>query len=318
MKILVTGGAGFIASHVADGYIAEGHSVAIVDDLSRGSLDNLNPKARFYKGDIQDRTFLESVFEREKPEAVNHHAAQMNVRRGVTEPIFDASVNILGSINLLEAAVRHKTRRVIYISTAGAAYGEPRELPVSEEHAVNPITPYGISKHTVEHYLFTFSFLYGLEYVVLRYGNVYGPRQNSQGEAGVFAVFCEQMLAGIQPVIYGDGTKYRDYVFVEDAVRANLAALHRGQGEAFNIGNGVPVTDWEIFAIVRDLLQSKIEPRFSSIRPGEIEKIILNTAKAERLLNWKPQISIAEGARRTVAHFAARAESALALAGKNG
>jgi UDP-glucose 4-epimerase len=318
MKILVTGGAGFIASHVADGYIAEGHSVAIVDDLSRGSLDNLNPKARFYKGDIQDRTFLESVFEREKPETVNHHAAQMNVRRGVTEPIFDASVNILGSINLLEAAVRHKTRRVIYISTAGAAYGEPRELPVSEEHAVNPITPYGISKHTVEHYLFTFSFLYGLEYVVLRYGNVYGPRQNSQGEAGVFAVFCEQMLAGIQPVIYGDGTKYRDYVFVEDAVRANLAALHRGQGEAFNIGSGVPVTDWEIFAIVRDLLQSKIEPRFSSIRPGEIEKIILNTAKAERLLNWKPQISIAEGARRTVAHFAARAESALALAGKNG
>jgi UDP-glucose 4-epimerase len=318
MKILVTGGAGFIASHVADGYIAEGHSVAIVDDLSRGSLDNLNPKARFYKGDIQDRTFLESVFEREKPETVNHHAAQMNVRRGVTEPIFDASVNILGSINLLEAAVRHKTRRVTYISTAGAAYGEPRELPVSEEHAVNPITPYGISKHTVEHYLFTFSFLYGLEYVVLRYGNVYGPRQNSQGEAGVFAVFCEQMLAGIQPVIYGDGTKYRDYVFVEDAVRANLAALHRGQGEAFNIGSGVPVTDWEIFAIVRDLLQSKIEPRFSSIRPGEIEKIILNTAKAERLLNWKPQISIAEGARRTVAHFAARAESALALAGKNG
>jgi UDP-glucose 4-epimerase len=310
MKVLVTGGAGFIASHVVDGYIAQGHDVAIVDDLSRGSEHNLNSKARFYLGDIRNRAILEDVFEKEKPEAINHHAAQMDVRRGVTEPVFDASVNILGSINLLELAVQHKVRRVVYISTAGAAYGEPQTLPVPEDHSVNPITPYGISKHTVEHYLFTFSFLYGLEYVVLRYGNVYGPRQSSKGEAGVFAIFCEQMLAGIQPIIYGDGKKYRDYVYVEDAVRANVAALHLGQGDAFNIGNGVPVTDYEVFAVVRDLLNKDIEPRYGSIRPGEIEKIVLDISKAARVLGWKPEIPIAEGARRTVEFFASRANCA--------
>jgi UDP-glucose 4-epimerase len=307
MKVLVTGGAGFIASHVADGYIEEGHDVAIVDDLSRGSEQNLNPKAHFYCGDIRDRVFLEGVFKEEKPEAINHHAAQMDVRRGVTEPVFDASVNILGSINLLELAVQYKVKRVVYISTAGAAYGEPRMLPVPEDHPVNPITPYGISKHTVEHYLFTFSFLYGLEYVVLRYGNVYGPRQSSKGEAGVFAIFCEQMLAGIQPIIFGDGTKYRDYVYVEDAVRANIAALGCDPGKAFNIGDGVPVTDYEVFATVRDLLGKNIEPRFGAIRPGEIEKIVLDISYAARELGWTPKIFLAEGAKRTVEFFVSRA-----------
>jgi UDP-glucose 4-epimerase len=231
----------------------------------------------------------------------------MDVRRGVTEPVFYASVNVLGSINLLELAVLHKVRRIVYISTAGAAYGEPQRLPVDENHPVNPITPYGVSKHTVEHYLFTFSFLYGLEYVVLRYGNVYGPRQSSKGEAGVFAIFSEQMLAGIQPIIYGDGKKYRDYVYVEDAVRANIAALSRGGGEAFNIGNGVPVTDYAIFALVRDQIAKGIEPRYGSIRPGEIEKIVLDISKAARILYWKPEIQIEEGAKRTVEFFASRA-----------
>ena len=247
MRILVTGGAGFIASHVADGYIEAGHEVAILDDLSRGHRENVNPRARFYQVDIQDAQFVESVFQRERPEVVNHHAAQMDVRRGVREPIFDASVNILGSLNILQAVVAHGSKRVVYISTAGAAYGEPKRVPVPEDDPIDPITPYGISKHTVEHYLFTYRFLYGLDYVVLRYGNVYGPRQSSQGEAGVFAIFCEQMLAGIQPVIYGDGTKIRDYVFIEDVVRANVAALHRGDGEIFNIASGVDTTDQEVF-----------------------------------------------------------------------
>jgi UDP-glucose 4-epimerase len=238
VRILVTGGAGFICSHVADGYIAGGHDVAIIDDLSRGSRDNLNPKARFYLGDVRDAEFVNSVFETEQPQVVNHHAAQMDVRRGVREPLFDASVNILGSLNILQAAVAHGCKRVIYISTGGAAYGEPQRLPVLEDDPINPITPYGISKHTVEHYLFTYRFLYGLNYVVLRYGNVYGPRQSSHGEAGVIAIFCEQMLAGIQPVIYGDGSKTRDYIFVEDVVRANLAAIERGDGEIFNIASG--------------------------------------------------------------------------------
>lgn len=304
MRILVTGGAGFIASHVADTYIAAGHNVAILDDLSRGSMNNVNPRARFYKGDIRDREFVDHVFATEKPEAVNHHAAQMDVRRGVREPIFDASVNVLGSIHLLEAAVAHKVRRFIYVSTAGAAYGEPKRFPVPEDYPINPITPYGISKHTVEHYLFTFSFLYGLHYVVLRYGNVYGPRQSSQGEAGVFAIFCEQMLSDIRPVIYGDGSKVRDYVYVEDVAQANLLALEKGTGEIFNIGDGVPTTDYEVFRRVRDALGIHgLEPGYVAKRPGEIESIYLEVSKAERLLAWRPRVTLEEGSLRTVAHF---------------
>lgn len=304
MRVLITGGAGFIASHVADAYIQEGHEVSIVDDLSRGSEKNINPLARFYRVDVQDRSALEDVFRTVRPEVVNHHAAQMDVRRGVREPIFDASVNILGSLNVLEMAVAHRTRRIIYISTAGAAYGEPSEFPVPETCAVNPITPYGISKHTVEHYLFTFALLYGLEYVVLRYGNVYGPRQSSKGEAGVFAMFAEQMLAGQTPVLFGDGSKLRDYVYISDVVAANVAALIRGTGEIFNIASGVPTRDDEIFYSVRDLLGRKhIEARKVDKRPGEIDRIWLDISKANRVLGWKPKVSLAEGARLTVEYF---------------
>ncbi len=304
MRILVTGAAGFIASHVADACIQCGHEVAIVDDLSRGFEKNLNPLARFYCVDIQNRQALEAVFDEVKPEIINHHAAQMDVRRGVREPIFDASVNILGSLNVLELAVAHKTRRIIYISSGGAGYGEPTRLPVREDYPIDPITPYGISKHTVEHYLFTFKVLYGIEYVVLRYGNVYGPRQSSQGEAGVFAIFSEQMLSGIQPVIYGDGTKVRDYVFIEDVVRANILALDHGTGEIFNIGSGEPTTDYEVFCQVRDHLGiPRLEPRFTSKRQGEIDKIIFDIGKARRFLGWDPKISLGEGARCTVEYF---------------
>jgi UDP-glucose 4-epimerase len=304
MRILVTGGAGFIASHVADAYIAAGHDVAILDDLSRGSMKNVNPRVRFYKGDVRDRDFVEHVFDVEKPEAVNHHAAQMDVRRGVKEPVFDASVNILGSINLLDTCVAHKVRRVVYISTAGAAYGEPKEIPVPEDYPINPITPYGISKHTVEHYLFTYRVLYNLPYVVLRYGNVYGPRQSSKGEAGVFAIFCEQMLAGIRPVIYGDGGKLRDYVYIEDVARANVLALDRGTGEIFNIANGVPTKDYEVFQMVRDSLGSlDLQPEYVPKRPGEIDRIYLDISKAQRVLGWKPSVSLEEGSRRTVQYF---------------
>lgn len=304
MKILVTGGAGFIASHVADAYIAAGHDVAILDDLSRGSLRNVNPRARFHQGDVRDRAFLDRVFAAEKPEIVNHHAAQMDVRRGVREPVFDASVNILGSIHLLEASIANKVRRFVYISTAGAAYGEPKRLPVLETDPIDPITPYGISKHTVEHYLFTFSFLYGLPYVVLRYGNVYGPRQSSKGEAGVFAIFSEQMLAGIRPVIYGDGSKVRDYVYVEDVARANVLALERGAGEIFNIAAGVATSDDEVFRHVRDSLGIQgLDPEYVARRPGEVERIYLDVSKANRLLGWQPRVFIEEGARRTVRYF---------------
>jgi UDP-glucose 4-epimerase len=303
VKILVTGAAGFIASHVADAYTNAGHDVVILDDLSRGIRNNVNPKARFYECDIRDRETVDNIFLSEKPAIVNHHAAQMDVRRGVREPLFDAQVNILGSLNLIEAAITHGTKRFIYAATAGAGYGEPKVMPVPEDYPINPVTPYGISKHTVEHYLFTFQFLYRLQYVVLRYGNVFGPRQSSQGEAGVFAIFSEQMLSGIQPVIYGDGQKLRDYVYISDVVAANVAALDRGSNELFNIGSGLATPDLEIFERVRDLLGKSVQPRYLPRRPGEIDRISLDISKAARLLGWAPQISLAVGAQRTVKYF---------------
>lgn len=303
MKILVTGAAGFIASHIADAYVARGHEVVILDDLSRGKRENLNPQCRFYRCDIRDREAVNKVFQEERPTAVNHHAAQMDVRRGVREPLFDAQVNVLGGINFLEAAVANDVKRFIYAGTAGAGYGEPKRLPVPEDYPMNPITPYGISKHTVEHYLFTFKFLYGMDYVGLRYGNVYGPRQSSKGEAGVFAIFSEQILAQVQPIIYGDGTKIRDYVYISDVVAANVAALDRGAGEIFNISSGVQTTDREVFELVRDLLGKSVEPKYVPVRAGEIDRICLDISKAGQLLRWKPVVSLAEGARYTVEYF---------------
>jgi UDP-glucose 4-epimerase len=304
VKILVTGAAGFIASHVSDAYLNAGHEVVILDDLSRGTKRNVNPRARFYQCDVRDREAVEGIFLSEKPAVVNHHAAQMDVRRGVREPHFDAQVNILGSLNVIESAVAHGAQRFIYAATAGAGYGEPKQIPVPEDYAINPITPYGISKHTVEHYLFTFQFLYGLQYVVLRYGNVYGPRQSSQGEAGVFAIFSEQMLSGAQPVIYGDGQKVRDYVFVSDVVAANVAALANGTNAIFNIGSGVATKDFEIFEQVRNLLgKTAVQPQYVPRRPGEIDRICLDISKAARLLGWTPQVPLADGAQRTVRYF---------------
>jgi UDP-glucose 4-epimerase len=304
MRILVTGGAGFIASHIADAYIKAGYEVAVLDDLSRGVRANIHPRAVFYEGDIRDRALLKKVFGEFKPQVLNHHAAQMDVRRGVREPIFDAEVNIIGSLNLLEEAVANQTQRVVYASSAGAGYGEPEHFPVHEDAPIHPITPYGISKHTVEHYLYTFSHLYGLNYVVLRYGNVYGPRQSSRGEAGVFAIFCEQLIRGEQPRIYGDGSKTRDYVYVSDVAAANVAALSRGTHQIFNIGSGSATTDAQVFYAVCELLgKADVEPQYLPVRPGEIAHIYLDISKAHRLLDWAPATSFPEGARKTVGFF---------------
>lgn len=308
MKILVTGAAGFIASHVADAYASLGHEVIVLDDLSRGSRENVPSGRRLYVADVQDRSAMEDIFSREKPDVVNHHAAQMDVRRGVREPIFDASVNILGSLNLIELAVANGVKRFVYAATAGAGYGEPKQMPVPEDYPINPITPYGVSKHTVEHYLFTFRDLYGLEYVGLRYGNVYGPRQSSQGEAGVFAIFCEQMLAGVEPVIYGDGSKIRDYVYISDVAAANVAALNRGTCEIFNISSGVPTTDMDVFVGVRKYLaKPDATCRFVPKRAGEIDRICLDVTKAKKLLEWQPKVNLEEGARLTTAYFQRKA-----------
>jgi len=316
MKALVTGGAGFIASHVVDGYLEMGLDVAIVDDLSRGSMNNVNPKARFYEADIRDYDAMRCIVEKERPDYINHHAAQMDLRRAVFEPAFDAETNIVGSIHLLNLAVEFKTKRIVYASSGGAAYGEPLYVPIGEDHPVNPTTPYGISKHTVEHYLFNYRLLYGLEYVVLRYGNVYGPRQSSKGDAGVVAIFCEQMLAEETPKIFGNGKNTRDYVYVADVTRANVQALEQGNGEIFNIAFGKPTTDYEIFeAVCRALRIQPFEPIYTEKRPGEIDHCYLKIDKAKQQLKWTPKVTLAEGLQMTASFFrehaarAARADS---------
>jgi UDP-glucose 4-epimerase len=307
MKALVTGGAGFIGSHVADAYLADGLDVVVVDDLSRGAPQNLPPRARFRQVDIRDRSAMEAVFEEEKPEIVNHQAAQIDVRRSVSDPVFDAETNILASIHLLGLAVAHRVQRFVYASTGGAIYGEPARLPADEDTPVLPLAPYGVSKHTVEHYLFTCRALYGLSYVVLRYGNVYGPRQSSKGEAGVVAIFSEQMLAGSTPVIYGDGSKTRDYVEVSDVARASVQALKFGEGEIFNVATGVPTSDYQVFRAVREALGiPPFEPHYAPRRPGEVEHIHLNVDKAGKHLHWQPRLGFVEGVKRTAEWFRQR------------
>jgi UDP-glucose 4-epimerase len=300
VKILVTGGAGFIASHVVDAYIADGHEVAIVDDLSTGHRENLHPRARFYEMDIRDPA-LADVFAAERPEVVNHHGAQMSVRVSVDEPLRDASINVIGSLNLFECARQAGVRKVIYISTGGAAYGEPRYLPCDEGHPVDPLCPYGISKHTPEHYLALYERLYHLDYTVLRYPNVYGPRQDPHGEAGVVAIFAGKMLRGEPVVINGTGEQERDFVAIGDIAAANLAALWHGDGEIINLGSGRGTSVNEIFAALAAITGYDQPPLFGPEKSGEVFKIYLTGDKARLLLHWQPTVSLAEGLARTVA-----------------
>mgnify|MGYP000561555274 FL=1 len=302
MKILVTGGAGFIASHVVDALIAAGHDVAIVDNLSTGRRQNINPQARFYEVDIRSAALAE-VFAQERPEVVNHHAAQIDVRRSVADPIHDADVNILGSLNLLELARQHGVRKVVYISTGGAVYGEPVYLPCDEAHPVDPLCPYGATKHTVEHYLFMYRQNYGLDYTVLRYPNVYGPRQDPHGEAGVVAIFAGQMLSGQQVTINGSGEQERDFVYVGDCVRANLLALDAGSGQIYNLGWGIGVSVNDIFFHMKEITRYGREPVHGPPKLGETFKIYLDASKARRELGWEPQVTLRDGLELTVAYF---------------
>ncbi|MBU1636640.1 NAD-dependent epimerase/dehydratase family protein [bacterium] len=300
MRILVTGGAGFIASHVTEGFIAAGHEVAVLDNLITGFRKNIPPEATFFEGDIRDIEFVRSVFDEFKPEAVDHHAAQMDVRKSLDDPIFDAHTNILGSINLIQNAVRVKVKKFIYISTGGAVYGEPQWLPVMENHEIRPECAYGISKHTVEHYLELYRLLEGLPYTVLRYPNVFGPRQNPHGEAGVNAIFIGLMLAGKQPVIYGDGEQLRDYTYVSDIVNANCLALERGEGEIVNIGSGIGTSVNTIYECLADIIHFPRPADYQPARKGEIEKIFLDARKAKAVLGWEPKVSFREGLEKTV------------------
>jgi len=291
---LVTGGAGFIASHVSDSLLALGHHVAIVDNLATGKRENLPAAATFYEVDTRDQA-LHEVFRAETPEVVVHHAAHIEVARSVREPAYDASVNILGSLNLLECCRAYGVRKVIYAGTAGALFGEPSYLPVREDHPIDPLSPYGVSKHTVEHYLFTYRVNHGIDYVVLRYPNVYGPRQDPHGEAGVVAIFSLQMLAGKQPVIFGDGTKTRDYCNVADIAAANVLALNTPVSGVYNLGRGIEVSDLEVFEAVRIAVGSEVVPAFAPVRPGEVQRIALDASKAERELGWSWKVDFVEG-----------------------
>jgi UDP-glucose 4-epimerase len=300
MKILVTGGAGFIGSNVVDAYVANGFEVVVVDDLSTGRLSNLNPEVTFYKLDIRSPQ-LADVFEKERPDYVNHHAAQMNVRRSVAEPLFDANVNVLGSLNLIECAKRFGVKRFIYISTGGAVYGEPEYLPCDELHPINPICQYGISKHTVEHYLFLYSKNYGLDYVVLRYPNVYGPRQDPGGEAGVVAIFSREMLSDEQITINGDGEQERDFVYVKDCARANLLALKTNNiNTIYNLGCGQGTTVNEIFTLLKGITGYTKDAIYGPAKMGETRRIYLDAQKAGRDLGWMPNVKLEEGLKQTV------------------
>ncbi|MFB3903311.1 MAG: NAD-dependent epimerase/dehydratase family protein [Acidobacteriota bacterium] len=305
MKILVTGGAGFIGSHIVDAFLNVGHEVAVVDDLSTGFREHLSPRARFYKTDIRDRA-LPEVFAQESPEAVCHQAARANVRESMLEPELYADVNILGSLNLLECCRRFSVGKVIYASTGGAVYGEPREVPVGEDHPINPLDPYGTSKHTVEHYLYLYRAHYGLDYTVLRYPNVYGPRQNPFGEAGVVAIFSHQMLSGQHPLINGTGDQERDFVFVADVVRANLLALDRASGEVLNIGSGIGTSVNRIFGFLAQECQYPHPARYGPAKPGEVSRIFLDPSRAKEKLGWQSTVAVNEGLRRTVNWFRER------------
>ena len=300
MRILVTGGAGFIGSHVADRFVSLGHEVAVLDNLSTGFREFVPSQARFYPADITDGAAIDRCLAEFRPEMVNHHAAQIDVRKSVSEPVFDARVNILGGIELLTACTRHHVRKVIYASTGGALYGEGRTLPATEDHPVNPEAPYGASKHTIEHYLYLWKLLHGLDYTVLRYPNVYGPRQNPHGEAGVNAIFIGLMLRGERPRIFGTGEQVRDYLYVGDVVEANQVALTAGSGETVNLGTGVGTSVNQIFRELQGILDFAGEPIYEAARPGEVQRIFLDATRARRVLGWQPRTPFREGLERTV------------------
>ena len=302
-KVLVTGGAGFIGSNIVDLLIEKGYDVSVVDDLSTGRKENLNPEARFYKTDITDPS-LKDVFIKEKPEYVIHEAAQINVRKSITDPAFDARINILGSLNLIECCRKYNVKKTLYASSGGAIYGEPVKLPADENHQIRPLCPYGASKYSVENYLYINKKTYGLDYVALRYANVYGPRQDPLGEAGVVAIFMNKMLLGETPSIFGDGEQTRDFVYVKDVAAANLLALeNKTKNTEYNIGTGKETAVNELYDQIKKILPAKKEAVHVDAVPGEVRRIYLDISRAQKELNWKPKTNLAAGLKETAEHL---------------
>jgi UDP-glucose 4-epimerase len=304
VRILVTGGAGFIGSHVVDAYVAAGHEVAVLDNFSTGNEANLNHAAEVHRVDLRDQPAVEKAVASFRPEIVNHHAAQSEVPKSVADPGLDAHINIVGGLNLLKASVDHKVRKVIFISTGGALYGEPDVVPADEDHPVRPLSPYGTSKFSFEQYLGTFKRTFGLEFTVLRYANIYGPRQDFFAEEGrVVAIFASRMLAGKPVLIDGDGEQSRDMLHVGDAATANLAALDHGDGEIFHVSTGVPVSVNDLYRKLAMLTDYKLEPKHGPRRKGDVFRIALDNTRASRGLGWEPRVSLEEGLSLTVGYF---------------
>ena len=302
-RILVTGGAGFIGSHVADALLEKGHEVAVLDDLSSGEEALLPPDATFYEGDVCDGELVERIFAEFRPSVLYHHAAQMDVRRSVADPGFDATVNILGTLNLLDACVRHEAERVVFASTGGAIYGEQTLFPAPEQHAADPISPYGVAKLSVEKYLRAYHAIHGLTYAALRYANVYGPRQSPFGEAGVVAIFTHALLQEREPVINGDGLQTRDYTYVGDVVAANLAALDGPETIVANIGTGRETTVVDLYRGIADAVGWGGEERHGEAKPGEQTRSVIDPVFAWETWGWRPQVTLDDGLRRTVSYF---------------
>jgi len=303
LKILVTGGAGFIASHITDALVNEGHQVVVLDDLSSGFEKNINPKAKFVKGNICDKELVEKLFSEEKFDLVNHHAAQMDVRRSVKDPAFDANTNIIGTLNLLQNAVKYKLKKFMFASTGGAVYGEQTYFPADENHPTQPRSPYGISKLAVEKYLYFYNAEYGLNYTILRYANIYGPRQNPFGEAGVVAIFSTKLLKGEQPVINGSGEQTRDYVFVGDVVKANLLTLNDTANDIYNVGTGIETNVNQLFHKLNSIINANKEEKHGPAAPGEQMRSVITSEKLFKKFGWKPSTTLDEGLKLTVDFF---------------
>jgi len=307
MRILVTGGAGFIGSNTVDALVRAGdHEVSVLDSLATGKREQVNPAARFYHADLRDADAVNRVIGAEKPEVIFHFAAQMDVRRSVADPVHDAQVNLVGFLNMMEAARRSGVRRIIFSSTGGAIYGEQEAFPCDENHPARPVSPYGVAKLSTESYLFFYKAEYGIDYVALRYANVYGPRQDPHGEAGVVAIFCARLLTGVPCTIYGDGGQTRDYTFVGDVVRANLAALRSDAGGPINIGTAVETSVNDLYAMLAEAAGVKAPPRYAAARPGEQRRSVISPARAERVLGWKPEVALRDGLRETLRFFKER------------